>query len=224
MAISAIETFQNLGLATSVDKVEPKKQELGQEAFLELMTTQLTHQDPTKPMENGDFLAQMAQFSTVEGISDLNDSFSSFASSISSGQALQAATLVGQSVMVSADEGQLSLTKNLTGEAVLNAKTDNLKVSFIDANGTKLKTLELGKQSAGNVNFEWDGLLEDGSYADPGTYQVKAEANIDGSNTALQTNIGAFVESVSIGNKNEGVTLDLTGLGQVSFNDVKKIF
>ena len=57
-------------------KAEGSRKEMGQEQFLELMTAQLQNQDPFKPMESGDFLSQIAQFSTVEGIGDLNDSFS----------------------------------------------------------------------------------------------------------------------------------------------------
>lgn len=224
MAISSIETFQNLGLATSADKVEPAKQELGQEQFLKLLTTQLTHQDPNKPMENGDFLAQMAQFSTVEGIGDLNDSFSEFASSITSGQALQAATLVGQSVLVPGSEAVMSLTKDMAGEIVLNESTSNLTVSFLDSSGQTVKTINLGRQEQGNIAFEWDGLLEDGTYTDPGVYQIRAEAEIDGNNTILQTFVNADVESVALGRENEAIQLGLAGLDNVNFNEVKRIF
>jgi len=224
MAISAIETFQSLGLATSADKVQPVKQELGQEQFLKLMTTQLTHQDPNKPMENGDFLAQMAQFSTVEGIGDLNESFTSFASSISSGQSLQAASLVGQSVLVPGSEAVMSLTNDITGEIVLNDRTSDLKVNFLDSNGQTVKTISLGRQDQGNIAFKWDGLLDDGTYADPGSYQIRAEAEIDGNNTILQTFVNADVESVALGRANNGIQLALAGLGNVDFNEVKKIF
>lgn len=224
MAISAIETFQNIGLATTADKVQPAKQELGQEQFLKLLTTQMTHQDPNKPMENGDFLAQMAQFSTVEGIGDLNDSFSEFANSLTSGQALQAASLVGQSVLVPGDEGLMSLNKNMSGEIVLNDKTSDLKVSFLDSNGVPVKTINLGRQEQGNVSYQWDGLLDDGTYTDPGVYQVRAEATIDGSNTILQTYVNADVESVALGNSKNGIQLALAGLGNVNFSEVKKIF
>jgi len=224
MAISSIETYQNLGLATSADKVQPAKQELGQEQFLKLLTTQMTHQDPNKPMENGDFLAQMAQFSTVEGIGDLNESFSEFSSSLTSGQALQAASLVGNSVLVPSNEGLMSLTKDMTGEIALNDATNNLKVNFSDSNGQIVKTLNLGRQEQGNIAFEWDGLLDDGTYTDPGVYKVTAEADIDGNNTALQTFVNADVESVALGNSKDGIQLALAGLGEVNFNQVKKIF
>ncbi len=224
MAISSIEAFQNIGLATSADKVKPVKQELGQEQFLKLLTTQLTHQDPNKPMENGDFLAQMAQFSTVEGIGDLNDSFSSFSNSLTSGQALQAASLVGQSVMVPGDEGLMSLNKNMSGEIILNDATSDLRVSFLDSNGMAVKTINLGRQAEGNIAYEWDGLLDDGTYTDPGVYQIRAEATIDGSNTILQTYVNADVESVALTNGQDGIQLALAGLGDVGFNQVKKIF
>ncbi len=226
MAIGSIQAYQNLGLATTADKVATgaKKQELGQEAFLKLMTTQLTHQDPNKPMENGDFLAQMAQFSTVTGIGELNKSFTEFSSSISSGQALQAATLVGQSVLVPSNKGVMSVTKNMTGEAVLHDQTRDLKVSFIDSNGETVKTLHLGAQEKGNIKFEWDGLLDDGTYADPDVYSIYAEADVNGTNTALQTFVNADVESVALGKTSEGIQLALAGLGEVNFNEVKKIF
>ena len=224
MAINSIETYQNIGLATSADKVADKKQELGQEEFLKLMTAQMTHQDPNKPMENGDFLAQMAQFSSVEGIGELNTSFKEFADSVTSGQALQASTLVGKSVMVPSGEGLMSLTDDLSGEAVLNGRTNNLKVSFLDSNGETVKTLEMGEQEQGNVAFNWDGKLDDGTYTDPGLYKIRAEAAIDGTNTILETYVSAGVESVALGSQNEGVTLALAGLGDVDFNNVKKVF
>jgi len=224
MAISSIETYQNLGLTTSADKAQPKKTELGQDDFLKLLTTQLTHQDPNKPMENGDFMAQMAQFSTVEGIGDLNDSFSEFSTSISSGQALQAASLVGKSVLIPSDEAVMSLNKNLGGEIILNENTNNLKVSFLDSNGQVVKSIDLGRQTQGNVPFEWDGLLDDETYTDPGVYQIRAEATIDGKNTILQTYVNADVESVALGGTQDGIQLALAGLNDVNFNEIKKIF
>ena len=225
MALNSLETYQNLGLSPLAEKPDkPKKQELGQDQFLELMTTQMTHQDPTKPMENGDFLAQMAQFSTVEGIGSLNDSFAEFSASITSGQALQASALVGKSVLIPSDKGIVSLDKNLSGEVMLNNSTDSLQISFQNANGDTLKTIQLGQQKEGNVSFEWDGLLDDGTHAEPGEYKIIAEAKIEGNNTELETHVNAGVESVAMGGASKGVMLTLTGLGEVGFNDVKKIF
>ena len=82
--------YTQLGLNQPSDTKTKANDELGQTEFLELMTTQLTYQDPLKPMENGDFLGQMAQFGTVSGISELNNTFSNLSESFQSNQALQA--------------------------------------------------------------------------------------------------------------------------------------
>ena len=97
--IDTSKVFNQLGL-TQTPETKKANDELGQAEFLELMTSQLKFQDPLKPMENGDFLAQMAQFGTVSGINDLNANFNSMAASFQSNQALQASTLVGRKVLV----------------------------------------------------------------------------------------------------------------------------
>ena len=63
-------------------KTEPPQQSLGQADFLELMVAQLQNQDPSEPMDNNQFLSQMAQFSMVNGIDSLNTGFSNMSSSI----------------------------------------------------------------------------------------------------------------------------------------------
>ncbi|MCF7970891.1 MAG: flagellar hook assembly protein FlgD [Methylococcaceae bacterium] len=218
-----IDTVKQLGLSVA-DGVKPKKQELGQEQFLKLMTTQMTHQDPTKPMENGDFLAQMAQFSTVEGIGSLNDAFNSFAGSMTSSQSIQASGLVGKSVSVPSNQGVLGVISPLTGNIKLNGATNQVTVNIKDQSGTVVKTLNLGSQSEGLKKFEWDGLLEDGSHATPGVYSVDAQASIDGQNSALATFMAAKVESVDLGDPQKGVILNLGQLGAVEFSKVKQVF
>jgi len=222
MAFNA-DAIKQLGLSAAAT-VAPKKQTLGQDQFLKLMTTQMTHQDPSKPMDNGTFLAQMAQFSTVEGVKTLNDSFKSFASSMTSNQALQASGLVGKSVAVPSKLGVLSLNKPLTGSLNLSASTANAKVNIFDQKGTVVKQLNLGSQSAGTVKFSWDGQLGDGSYAAPGLYTIKAEANIGGKNTGLDTYVSTKVESVDLGDATKGVVLNLGALGSIPFNQVKQVF
>jgi len=222
MSVNA-DTIKQLGLNTATT-VAPKKQSLGQDQFLKLMTTQMTHQDPTKPMDNGAFVAQMAQFSTVEGVKTLNDSFKSFSSSMTSSQALQASGLVGRSVAVPSQQGVLALDKPLTGSLNLSGSTANAKVSILDQNGSVVTQLNLGSQSAGSVKFSWDGQLDNGSYAVPGVYTLKAEANIGGKNTGLDTYVSTKVESVDLGDPTKGVVLNLGSLGSIPFSQVKQVF
>lgn len=219
-----LETFKDLGLATVETEKTAKKQSLGQEEFLKLMTTQLTHQDPTKPMENGDFIAQMAQFGTVSGIQDLQESFKSFASSISSDQALQASGLVGRYVAAPSSEGLLAAGGEIKGQIDLPASSPSVMVRIVDArSGETVKTLSLGTHSEGAVPFVWDGVDEDGVQANPGVYKIEASGAIEGKNTALTTQVFSKVDSVVLGNAQQPMRVNLQGLGSVEFNQIKQI-
>ena len=96
------DLFADLGLARAESPTSGtnKATDLGLNTFLKLMVTQLNNQDPFKPMENGDFLGQIAQFGSVTGLEKLNQNFESLAGSITSGQALQARGLVEREVLV----------------------------------------------------------------------------------------------------------------------------
>ena len=223
MAIN-FNTIQELGLGSSaISTDEAKKQSLGQDDFLTLMTTQMTHQDPTKPMENGDFLAQMAQFSTSEGISQLNDSFASFASSMTANQALDAASLLGRSVEFSGDSAVLEVNQPLSGSIELDSAASDVNINIVAPNGEVVKTLNLGAQASGNVKFEWDGLMDDGNYATPGLYEIDAQGLVGGKNTSLATFVNATVQSVDLGGAQKGIQLNLGAAGNIDFNKVKQI-
>jgi flagellar basal-body rod modification protein FlgD len=222
MAIG-LDAINALGLS-STESAVTKKQSLGQEEFLKLMTTQLTHQDPTKPMENGDFLAQMAQFGTVSGIQDLQGLFKNFAASISSDQALQASSLVGRYVSVPSNEGLLPVGGEIKGQLDLPGNASSVALRIVDAQtGETVRTLDLGSHSSGSVPFEWDGYTDNNVLAHPGVYRLEATAAINGDNTALATQVYAKVDSVVLGNGQQGVNINLEGLGTVGFNEITQI-
>lgn len=222
MAIG-LDAISALGLS-GTETSAPKKQSLGQEEFLKLMTTQLTHQDPTKPMENGDFLAQMAQFGTVSGIQDLQNLFKSFASSISSDQALQASSLVGRYVSIPSREGVLSAGGEIKGQLDLPGNASHVTLKIVDAqSGETVHTLDLGSHSSGSVPFAWDGYNDNNVLAHPGVYRLEAAADVNGVNTALATQVFSKVESVVLGNGQQGVSVNLEGLGTIGFNEITQI-
>jgi len=201
-----------------------KKTTLGQEQFLKLLTTQMTHQDPSQPMQNGEFLSQMAQFGTVSGIQDLQKSFAEFASSINSSQALQATSLVGRHVSAPGTKGILAAGGEISGDINLTSSSPNLDVKIINSEtGEVVKDMALGEHGAGRIPFVWDGLNSDGVMASPGVYKIDATANIDGNNTALETDINSLVDSISMGSGANGIKVNLTGLDSVNFNQIKQI-
>lgn len=226
----AIDSTNPYGYLTVTPKKEsatpPKSTSLGQEQFLKLMTTQMTHQDPSKPMENGEFLTQIAQFGTVSGIQDLQKSFGEFAGSITSSQALQATSLVGRSVLAPGTQGLLGVGVNgeIRGNINLSGSSPNVNITVTDAaTGEVVKTMELGAHDAGSVPFVWDGLNSNGVMASPGVYKIDATAFIDDKNTAMETDINSEVDSVSMGTGANGLKVNLTGLDSVDFNKIKRI-
>jgi len=201
---------------------ESSRKDLGQEQFLELMTAQLQNQDPFKPMESGDFLTQIAQFSAVEGIGDLNDGFKELSASLVSNQALQASSLIGRSVLAPSGVAALPGGGSIRGSVQLPAASGEVTVSVYDQAGQLVRRMDLGSQAGGDVEFTWDGLRDDGQYAAPGNYFVNAEASIDGRTEAVDTLLASEVKSVTLSNSG-GLLLDLNGIGSLDFSEVRQI-
>lgn len=220
------DALQSLGIAATqpgTGKDYKTKDELGQQEFLELMVAQVRNQDPFKPLENGEFLSQIAQFSTVNGIQDLQSSFSSLAGSLNSNQALQASALVGRSVMVNSDVGVLTAGGTISGAVGLPENSSEVAVGFYNVAGELIREVPLGPQNKGIIEFKWDGLNDAGAAAAKGAYKIVARAKIDGEDVALATLVRDNVESVILGRPGEGTVLNLSALGATDLNRVEEI-
>lgn len=218
---SLSQAIQELGLNRVTEK--KNRNELGQDEFLELMVTQLRNQDPFKPLENGDFIAQMAQFSSVSGLQSLQQSFSQLAASLQSNQALQASTMVGRSVLVPLNTAVLSSNSPVTGVLDLPSSSSNVALTIVDSSGQIVRQIRLGPQAAGEVPFTWDGFNDSGSVMPPGKYGLLAKAQGSDGTFSLNTLVRASVESVTLSPNQQGISLNLTELGSISFSDVREI-
>ena len=202
---------------------EAGRDELGQEDFLTLMITQFRNQDPFEPMDNGDFLGQLAQFGTVNGIEQLNSSMTGLTGSIQNDQALQAANLVGHSVLAQTDVGYLPDGGRLTGAVELNSSVSNIQVEITDVSGQVVQRLEMGEHQAGLARFEWDGRDVNGDVVDPGHYQISTRVVRGVNFESVETLMESSIESVSLGRFGEGLTLNLLGGDTMSLNQVRRI-
>jgi flagellar basal-body rod modification protein FlgD len=215
--------LEQLGAARLQSQPSATK-ELGQDEFFKLMITQLKNQDPMKPMENGEFLAQIAQFSTVNGITSLQQSFATLASAMQSGQALQASTMVGRGVLVAGDRLHLGTDGAANGAVELEAAASNVTVAISDAAGQVVQRINLGAQEAGTVRFSWAGVDEHGAGVAAGDYLVTAQADYaSGTSQSLTTLVGVKVESVTIPGAGQTPILNLTGQQQVPLSDVRQV-
>lgn len=215
-------TVQGLGLTEKPEAVK-ERTKLGQADFLKLMITEIQNQDPFKPVENSDFVAQMAQFSSVSGLEQLQTSFSQLATSMSSNQALQASTMVGRTVSVSSGDIVLGGSGNASGAVSLGTSSLNVVVNVLNDAGEIVKGIELGPQAAGNIPFKWDGTGSDGFRVPAGRYHLSAEARGLETTTGLATYVDADVESVTLNQNGQGITLNLKELGSADFSRVREI-
>lgn len=132
---------------------------LGQQDFLTLMLAQLKNQDPLQPMENGEFLAQLAQFSTVGGIEKVNDTLASLGSGMRDFRIATAANLLGHEVLVPGNVARPGKDGTINGVIDLPENASSLVISYSDATtGALLKTQTLADQSKGLVGFQWTDL------------------------------------------------------------------
>ena len=197
------------------------RDELGQEAFFELMLTQLKNQDPFKPLESGEFLSQIAQFSSVQSLGELNSSFAALSSSIVSNQALQGAALVGRSVLAPTDLGVLAQGGEVIGAVELDVSTSALRIRVQDATGQVLREFDLGAQPAGLARFRWGGDTDFGVPATPGVYSITAQYFDSTGMQSAPVLINSAVNSVSVGPR--GLSVHLDNEVEVPFDSVREI-
>ncbi len=220
---NVFDALNATGAASSTSANKSSTSALGQQDFLNLMLAQLKNQDPTKPMDSSAFLGQLAQFSTVQGLSNLQTSFSSFASTMNSNQSLQAAALVGRSVLAPGGSAMLNSGGSIDGAVDLPTSAGDVTVNVYDTSGQLIRRMPLGTQQAGLSTFHWDGQTDAGTTAPPGVYIVAASAVVDGASQAVNTLVTDKVNSVNIGANGAGLTLNLAGLGSVDFSTVREI-
>ncbi|MFI4889210.1 MAG: flagellar hook assembly protein FlgD [Steroidobacterales bacterium] len=197
---------------------------LGGTDFLTLMLAQLKNQDPTSPVDSNTFLTQLAQLSEVQGITQLNTSFSGLSSSLVSGQAMQASSLLGHQALVGSSTATLASTgATVTGAITVPQTSSQVTLNISNSSGVLVQQINLGAQPAGLTNFSWNGTLGNGSQAPAGQYKLSAQVAGVASGTAVSTYVNGTVESVTMGAGASGLTLNVAGLGSVPFSSVQQI-
>lgn len=203
MTTSAINSDIFNQYSVSRDDADSDPNKLLQDDFLMLMTEQLKHQDPMSPTDNGEFLGQMAQFSSAASMKSLQASFENFSSTMSEQTIVNAANLIDKEASLPTNSAVLEKgDKSLNGILELPEAANNVNVKIYNNLGEEVKTLQLGTQTAANPPFKWDGTDETGDSVTPGTYEFYAEYTplTGGDSQPAITYINVKIESVSMNN------------------------
>ena len=194
---------------------------LGKDDFLNLLVTQLQHQDPLNPAESTEFTAQLAQFSSLEQLNNINDNLKNmelFQTSVINSQAV---SYIGKEITASGNTVQLESGQSAECHFELADNAALAVISVYDANGGFVTSFETGPLDAGRQSAAWDGTDRNGNLVAPGIYHFEAQA-VDANNQDLSVTplINAVVNGVSF--KDQTVSL-ITDLQTIAIDDVMAV-
>ncbi len=216
-AVGSPDYFASIGITNPVP-ARRGNTEVGQNDFLRLMLEQLRNQDPLNPEKGAEFVAQLAQFSTVSGIEKLSAGFGELVDSLRGSQALSAAALVGGTALVAAERFTLGADPQSGGLAgAIDVPTrGTVSIEVVNDAGAVVHSIDLGSRGPGLSDFAWDGRLGSGQRAPAGEYTVRARI----SGEPVPVMLEGRIRSVSVGA--EGALLALEGLGSFPVNGVRR--
>lgn len=196
-----------------------------QDRFLKLLVTSLQNQDPLNPMDNAQVTSQIAQLSTVQGITQLNNTLLALSGQMDISQSMQAVSLIGKNVLIPGDK--ISVGSGTATNFGADIVTDSAKVNvtILDASGKAVRQFELnGGQpvETGVYAIEWDGKDNSGSVVPDGAYHVKIEA-FDASGVAVASGALTAAKVNSVAYAANGMKLDLGLAGNIGLLDIRKV-
>ena len=205
-------------------KATPVKEQMGQQQFLTLFTTQLKNQNPLDPVKNEAFVAQLAQFSQLEATSSMKNSMETMVKSLEGDKMLAGAAMIGRRVAV--PNGPLILLGGQPVEANVDLATgaDGVQMKVFDEKGQLVRKQIFGAQPIGPMRLTWDGYNDNGAAMPDGTYTMQVLASSMGK--ALQPTVNTLSTVRSVSNAGTGDNtwlLEVDGGKSVNMTDVKRI-
>ena len=214
--------LNKLGINSNEDVKKTKKDSLGQADFLKLMTTQLQNQDPFAPMDNGDFIAQMAQFSTVTGITEINNNLTNIGSKLEPNRIATAAQFLGHSVLIPGKVVSPDENGEIHGVIDLPASSTDVGLTFTNNNGEVVKTINLGSQNKGLVGFSWVDIADSLKKSNE-RLTIQAYAGNKNASDGVSTAVYNKVIAASTPKDSDDVLLELKDYGEVSASRAIKL-
>ena len=167
-----------------------KKNEMGKDDFIKLMTAQLKYQDPTNPLKNEQMAAQLAQFSSLEQMVNVNQNLEKMSAAQRPTENVLAASLIGK--RIETDSSRFTLQKDGTQDLKFDmpANADKVGITVVDNKGEVIREFDLGSMKQGMQSIKWDGKTGKGLPAVPGEYTYRVNAKGDGGKV-IQVKMGS---------------------------------
>lgn len=195
---------------------------MGENDFLKLFTTQLQNQDPTDPVKNEAFVAQLAQFSQLQATTTMSDTLQSYVTSMAGQQMLNSASMIGKQVSVPGAPGVWDGSTPISGSFDLPQGADSVTLQVIDSTGNVVATNAYGPQTTGTVPFAWAGTDDSGNTVPSGNYTFTASVINQGVTTTVPVSISSTVTSVSQA-ADKTISLNVAGGKSIKLTDLTQI-
>lgn len=217
--ISQIQSAATTAQQQTATKSDPSQ--LGESDFLKLLTTQLQQQDPTQPMDNTAMVAQLAQFSALEQMTNVNTTLTQMLTGQGTALEANSAGMVGKTAIFSTDQVSLTQGKPASITANLSQAATNVTLTIQDGTGDTIRTIGEGACASGNNTFTWDGNDDSGNQLPTGTYTAQVLAtDINGRSISLTQNGSAPITSVLF---NNGVPQFVAGGSTLQLSDISQL-
>ena len=208
--------------AAATAAASKSNQTIDQSGFLKLLTTQLQTQDPTEPTDNTQMVQQMATFSQVAGISEMNQSLKSMLSDVSASRFGDASGWIGRAALITGNVATQASNGAYAGQVSLPSDAKAVTLSLVNSNGQTVYSKDLGAKASGDVSWSWDGKDAAGNATSDGALQVIVTAvGTDGK--SMSPTLSTWNEIQSVKSPATGTTQIVTGLGTIDPSDILQL-
>jgi flagellar basal-body rod modification protein FlgD len=217
MAVNAISTFTDSETASSTTK----SKSLDKDAFLRLLTTQLQNQDPLNPTDSTEFTAQLAQFSSLEQLSNVNETLNTLKLYQASINNAQAVGFIGKDIVANGNSVEMKGGQPVTCDYEIPAAAKSVVVTIYDATGNFVRDYQKTELVAGKQSFTWDGRDRNGNTVADGAYTFEVQA-VDQKGAKL--NVTTFSKGTVTGvTFEDGITYLITGKNKTAIGNVTQV-
>ncbi|HEX4353141.1 MAG TPA: FlgD immunoglobulin-like domain containing protein [Polyangiales bacterium] len=223
MTVAATSTTNQTAQSSQTQDPAPvnPSSDMGSDTFLKLLVAQLQNQDPMSPMQSQDMVAQLAQLSSVQKLSDVDDKLTQLQTINTTGNTMQSTGLIGKTITADTSKLDLGDTGSANAQYQLGQAAASVNVNVRDSNGSVVRTMTLEAAAAGQQKFTWDGNSDAGTRAATGSYTFDVTAkNTQGSPVSASTEASGLVTEVTYEN---GAPEVVVGGAHIPLADVTSI-